>query len=224
MAALASSTPTTPKLAGTLGYTLWMASMIGMFAWLVAGWAAIVLAGEALRVVKRRRGPSRRGRPRSRRLPAAARGIALLAAAALLAIAAAGSAAYDQPDEHDFEFGTLARLNAGLAAVPRGHAVYLAARLDGILTPLRPEITFALRRRGVQALGVGAYLRLGLWYERYAHPYDYVLWLYDHGRNPLPGARVIAVAHVRVNGRPHTVKLLMAPARRRTVVRARGAR
>jgi hypothetical protein len=43
--ATASATPTKRMLAETLGYTLWSASTVGMFAWLIALWAVVVLSG-----------------------------------------------------------------------------------------------------------------------------------------------------------------------------------
>jgi hypothetical protein len=133
-------------------------------------------------------------------------------AIAALAFVAVSSAAHGRPDEHRHQFAAVKALNAGLAAVPAGHSVFLAARLDPIVTPLRPELTFALRRRGVRALGVGAYLRLGKWYERYAHPYDYVLWLLDRPGRRLPGGRTIARASVRLEGKTYRVSLVLAPA------------
>ena len=43
---IANATPSTPRfLAETLGYTLWSATIVGMFIWLIALWAAVVLSG-----------------------------------------------------------------------------------------------------------------------------------------------------------------------------------
>jgi len=207
---LASATPSAPLLSATLGYTLWSATAIGMFVWLMAGWSAFALSG-ASRLLARG-GSALISEARSR---APVRGLApALAAMAILALAAAAGgvgAASGTPDEHTFEFKALATINSRLGAVPRGHTVYLAAVLDGIITPLRPEITFDLRRRGVRALGTGAFVRLGRWYEKSEHPYDYVVWIYDHGRSPIKGARVIARAELPGVGSRHAITVVMAP-------------
>ena len=189
-------TPTGRILGGTLGYTLWSASIAGVFAWLVAGWSAIVLLAPLARSA---------GLPHRPALGAPA----LAAGAACLLVAGWYGAAREQRDEHRFEFAAVKRLDAGLAAVPRGSVVNLTARLDGVITPLRPELTYALRTRGVRALGTGAYLRLGHWYERGGRRTDYVLRIYDRGR---PQGRVIATASLRVHGRVYRVGLLLAPA------------
>ncbi len=210
-AALTASTPTGRMLGGTLAYTLWTASIVGAFVWLVAAWSAVVLGAATLRA-------ARHGAP----LPRGGR-LALAAAvlgAAGVALAAAYGSSHEQRDEHRFEFAAIERLNDGLAAIPRGSVVNLAARLDGIVTPVRPELTYALRRRGVRALGTGAFLRLGHWYELEGRRFDYVLWLYDRAPPPVPGGRVIATASL-VAGRPRTLGLLLAPAPPRPGGRAR---
>ena len=212
---IASATPTKRMLAETLGYTLWSATTVGMFVWLMALWAAVVLSGADTLLARGASGLARRAgrRPVAGRAigPALAGAVAL----ALAALAGGAGARAGQPDEHAFEFAALKTINARLGAVPRGHSVYLNARLDGLITPLRPELTYDLRRRGVRALGVGAYLRTGHWYERAEHPYDYVVWVYDNRRLPVPGARVIAVAHIRSGGRWHTVEVAISRVRPR---------
>jgi len=210
---VADATPSTPHfLAETLGYTLWSATAIGMFTWLMALWALLVLSGLAPRLS--RAGEALRERIGSSRAGGRRRSLALAALAALALAAAGGAAgaAAGEPDEHAFEFAALREINARLGAVPRGHTVLLNAKLDGLITPLRPELTYELRRRGVRALGVGAYLRTGHWYERAEHSYDYVVWVYDNRRLPAPGARVIAVAHIAKKGREHTVEVAISPA------------
>jgi hypothetical protein len=205
IAAGTASTPTGRILGGTLAYTLWTSSIVGAFTWLVAVWSAVVLASSLLR------GPRRAPAARTR-APAWLRPAALGLAACAAAVAVWFGTTGQQPDEHIFEFPAVHQLNAGLAAVPRGSVVNLAARLDGIVTPLRPELTYALRRRGVRALGEGAYLRLGRWYELLGRRYRYVLWLYDRSPPKIPGGRVIATARLRAIGRERTLGLLLAPA------------
>jgi hypothetical protein len=208
---IANATPSTPRfLAETLGYTLWSATTVGMFVWLIALWSAVVLSGAEGLAGRGLAALAERMRPRP-----AARALALaLAALGVLALAGAAGAvgaAAGGPDEHAFEFTALKELNARLGAVPRGHSVFLNARLDGLITPLRPELTYDLRRRGVRALGNGAYLRTGHWYERAEHPYDYIVWVYDDNRLPAaPGARVIATGRIRSGGRWHTVTVALS--------------
>ncbi|HEV2982455.1 MAG TPA: hypothetical protein VGX51_13590, partial [Solirubrobacteraceae bacterium] len=225
---IASATPTKRMLAETLGYTLWSATTVGMFAWLIALWALVVLTGfdrllaDALAPRGARSGSAPRG---TRRTPQRALPALLAGAAALVFAGAAGAAgaAAGRPDEHAFEFAAITALNSRLGAVPRGHSVYLNARLDGLITPLRPELTYDLRRRGVRALGVGAYLRTGHWYELREHPYDYVVWVYDDGRPPVAGARVIASGHITSGGRRHTVEVAISPVTPKPARRPRGA-
>jgi hypothetical protein len=169
----------------------------------VAGWSAVVLAAAALR--------SRRALGAARAHPALA-APALTAGIAALALAAAYGASNEQRDEHRFEFAAVRRLDAGLTALPRGSVVKLVAHLDGVLTPLRPELTYALRRRGVRALGTGAYLRLGHWYELAGRPYEHVLLLYDGAPPHIPGGREIARARLRVRGRTWRLGLVEGPA------------
>ena len=207
---IAKATPTSHLLSGTLGYTLWSATTVGMFVWLIALWTAVVLSGAEAWFARARTSLLRRAPVRSapRRAGTA---LAALLVLALAGLAGGVGAAAGTPDEHAFEFPALKTINSRLGAVPRGHSVFLNARLDGLITPLRPEITYDLRRRGVRALGNGAYLRTGHWYERAEHPYDYVVWVYDNNRLPVRGARVIAVASIDSGGRRHAVTVAISP-------------
>ncbi len=248
---VASATPTGRILGGTLAYTLWSASIVGMFAWLIAAWSAVVLAAEALgsRVPSRaRRSPapaapdgatavtpsegataaaSREGAtaaappdgaaasaptpgaaPRGRRLAAA---LALAAGIAAVAAASVYGSRDEQPDEHRYEFAAIKALDAGVQKIRPGSVVYLTARLDDVTTPLRPHLTFSLRRHGVRALGTGAYIRLGRWYELEGRRYDNQLILFhEHPPKGVSG-KVLATGRLRFNGRLHTVGLLLAP-------------
>jgi hypothetical protein len=214
--AIAKATPTSHLLSATLGYTLWSATTVGMFVWLMALWTAVVLSGADALLARARASllERARGRPAVRALGLALGAVAVLV---LAGIAGAMGAAAGRGDEHAFEFPALKTINSRLGAVPAGHSVFLDARLDGLITPLRPEITYDLRRRGVRALGNGAYLRTGHWYERAEHPYDYVVWVYDNNRLPAPGARVIAVASIESGGRRHAVDVAISPVRPRSV-------
>jgi hypothetical protein len=210
--ATASATPTKRMLAETLGYTLWSASTVGMFTWLVALWAAVVLSRADLLLARAARELARSAGARPAVWRAASGALAGLLALALAGLAGGVGAAAGRGDEHAFEFAALKTLNSRLGAVPRGHSVFLNARLDGLITPLRPALTYDLRRRGVRALGVGAHYRTGYWYELSRHPYDYIVWVYDSRRLPVAGARVIAVAHITTGGRRHAVEVALSRA------------
>jgi hypothetical protein len=213
---IANATPSTPRfLAETLGYTLWSASTVGMFVWLIALFSAVVLSGAGAWARRAWLGAWGRSRTASASGRAIATALTGAVAVALAALAGIAGAAAGTADEHAFEFAALKTINARLGAVPRGHSVYLNAKLDGLITPLRPELTYDLRRRGVRPLGSGAYLRTGHWYELSEHPYDYIVWVYDYGHLPVVGAKVIAVAHITSGGRRHTVEVAIsrAPAR-----------
>jgi hypothetical protein len=213
---IAKATPTSHLLSATLGYTLWSATTVGMFVWLMALWTAVVLSGAGALLARARASllGVARTRPATRALGLALGAVVLLALAGL---AGGVGAAAGTADEHAFEFPTLKTINSRLGAVPAGHSVFLNARLDGLITPLRPEITYDLRRRGVRALGVGAYLRTGHWYERAEHRYDYVVWVYDNNRLPVSGARVIAVAGIESGGRRHAIDVAISPVRPRSL-------
>lgn len=206
---IANATPAHPQfVAETVSYTLWSASVAGLLVWLIVVWSAIVLSGLEALIARAWRSLVRRLTP----APAiGARGLAALGAVALAALAGSSGASGDQPDEHAFEFRALGQINSRLGAVPSGRSVYLRARLDAVITPLRPEIAYDLRRRGVRALGTGAFYRTGYWYERADHRYSYDLWIYDNGRPPVPGARQVASARIHTLGRWFTVALALAP-------------
>jgi len=258
--AVASATPTGRILGGTLAYTLWMASVIGVFVWLLAGFTAVVLAHEAIRALAARRrrpapaaahaaeedGPEAdaaridgepaaerdapapgggqpaadppvpaAGEPARERPNAPRRRRALVAFAVALGVvgvaaAAVYGASHQKPDEHDYEFAAVKALDAGVQKIAPGSVVYLTTRLDEVTTPLRPNLTFALRRHDVRALGTGAYVRLGYWYELKRRRFDHQLVLFDDHPPKTPAGTVIATGQLRFQGRVHTVGLLLA--------------
>ena len=210
--AVASATPTGRILGGTLAYTLWSASIIGMFAWLMAAYSAVVLGREALALTSERRSreqPAPRATPvQSRRRPVTA--IALVLAVAAVAAASLYGSSEEQPDEHLNQFAAIKAVDAGVQKIRPGSVVYLTARLDDVTTPIRPHLTFSLRRHGVRALGTGAYIRLGRWYELEGRRYDNQLILFhEHPPKGVAGT-VLATGRLRFNGRIHTVGLLLA--------------
>jgi hypothetical protein len=221
--AVASATPTGRILGGTLAYTLWMASVIGVFVWLLAAFCAFALGREALRALAARRRSERDAapaggepgmrpagsntQPRLRRALVTfgiALGVAGVAAAALY------GTSHQKPDEHDYEFAAVKALDAGVQKIAPGSTVYLTTRLDEVTTPLRPNLTFALRRHGVRALGTGAHVRLGYWYELEDRRFDHQLVLFDEHPPKTPAGTVITTTKLRFQGRVHTVGLLLA--------------
>ena len=235
--AVASATPTGRILGGTLAYTLWSASIIGMFAWLMAAYSAVVLGREAFTLTSEHRsraqpasGASPEGgatapaapddarspeRPPSTATPVHSRRRLLTAIALGLGIAGVAAASVygsseEQPDEHLNQFAAIKALDAGVQKIRPGSVVYLTARLDDVTTPIRPHLTFSLRRHGVRALGTGAYIRLGRWYELEGRRYDNQLILFhEHPPKGVAGT-VLATGRLRFNGRMHTVGLLLA--------------
>jgi hypothetical protein len=227
--AVASATPTGRILGGTLAYTLWSASIIGMFAWLMAAYSAVVLGGEALRsrAWSRRRkaqdapaaapdgaappdGDAPATSPPATRRHRVVAAVALAAGIAGVAAASVYGSSEEQPDEHLNQFPAIKALDRGVQKIRPGSVVYLTARLDDVTTPIRPHLTFSLRRHGVRALGTGAYIRLGRWYELEGRRYDNQLILFhEHPPKGVAGT-VLATGRLRFNGRMHTVGLLLA--------------
>src|SRR5207245_1054923 len=93
-------TPSTPHfLSETLGYTLWSATTIGMFAWLVTLRTLVVLSGAEAWISRALTAFVRTTRTSARRIAVAAGALGTVAAAAL---AGAVGAAAGSPDEHAF--------------------------------------------------------------------------------------------------------------------------
>src|SRR5205085_2274039 len=102
--ATASATPKERMLAETLGYTLWSATTIGMFTWLVALWAAVVLSGADALLAGAWRALARRARRPQSTWRTLGRALAAGVALALAGLAGGVGARSGMPDEHAFEF------------------------------------------------------------------------------------------------------------------------
>ena len=190
LAAVAADTPTVPRLAATLGYTLWWASPAGMWVWLLIAFAAVALGPGALRHV---------------RAPALTWVLALGALTAGAAVSAAAG-----PDQHAGEYAALGTLTRSLnRSVPRDKTVLIAGTLAPSTIIARPTITWALRRHGDRVLGSGELQRLGDYYEYRGQRYDYILYAYDSPRAAVPpGARSV----IRLPWSGHTIVVSLAPA------------
>ncbi len=171
VAAIASATPTSRLLSGTVAYTLWLASPVGMFAWVVLAWMPIGLL-------------ARRGLPRGLN-PMLASG----AAFAVVAIIATAVAAAQRPDEHLAEYRPLGTLFASLnRAIPTGRTVRLIGSLDNTTFRFKMAARYALVRRGIHPLSPGTDARLGSWYQLRHRRYDCTVYVEDGRAGPDRGA------------------------------------
>jgi hypothetical protein len=206
--------PATQLLAETLGYTLWWASELGFWVWLVLAWAMWLGAAAATRrAVSRWRprsartsagqsGPPRRGsRALSPALPAGARPVAVAVAslAGLVGVAAVGSAvaATEKPDTHVYDYAGIKATAAAIErAVPPGQRVsYRFGPLDTATQPMEPAIRFLLVRHGDRVFAKGSFDRLGTYYEPDGRPVRWVVDLADGTRRRLP--RMTLVSRIR---------------------------
>jgi hypothetical protein len=198
VAAIASATPTTRLLSATLGYTLWLASPAGMFAWAVLAWAPIALLLERGTLLER-------GLPRWL-TPA------LASAAALggVAIAATAVVAAQRPDEHLREYRPLGALFASLdRSIPAGRTVRLIGSLDNETFRFKMAARYALVRRGIRPLSPGTDTRLGSWYELRRRRYDCTVYVEDGHARPSRGA--VPIAGILYD-RSHPLSVWVAPA------------
>jgi hypothetical protein len=175
VATIASATPTTRLLSATLGYTMWLASPAGMFAWVVLAWAPIALLVGL-------------GLP-GWLTPT----LASAAAFGALAIGAADVAAAERPDEHLPEYRPLGALFASLdRTIPKGRTVRLIGSLDNATFRFKMAARYALVRRGIRPLSPGTDTRLGSWYELRGRRYDCTVYVEDGNAHPSRGAVSIA--------------------------------
>src|SRR5207302_7238679 len=101
-------------LAETLGYTMWSATTVGMFVWLMTLWSGVVLSGADKWLARGTRALAERSRWRTEEWRSLSGTLAGLAALALAALAGGVGAAAGQPDEHAFEFAALGTINSRL--------------------------------------------------------------------------------------------------------------
>lgn len=214
LAAVAAQTPVPRVLSGTLGYTMWWGSQVGMWVWLIAAWSAwlgLVAGARALA-----------GRLSWR--PFGARGRSALAlATVVVSLAAAGGtvaagavvARGEKPDEHVALYRPIAVLGARLTGMfHAGQTVALNGRLDVSPMPIKPALRYLLVRHGVRTLSPGADVRLGSYYDLDRRPYDAALYVSDRLGPPAPRTRLIARARYVDGWGPWTVSVWRGPGRR----------
>ncbi len=191
MAAVAAATPTPRLLSATLGYTMWLGSPVGMFAWLILAWSPIAIMGR--RVLPRSLSP----------VLVSATGVGVVA------LAAAAVAAAQRPDEHLHEYRPLGAMSAALdRGVPGGRTVLLLGSLGNSTFRFKMAARFALVRRGIRPLSPGTDTRLGSWYQLDHHRFDCTVYVEDgHAR---PDARAAMIAGVTDAG--HPVSVWVSPA------------
>jgi len=194
----AASNPTSPLLAGTLGYTMWWGSELGFFVWLVLAWALWLGLSTMLRPRVRRalHGRSWRTARRGRVAALGAASAACLGATIGAGVAVAGT---QRADSHVYEYGPTRVLAAALArAIPSATTIdYLTlGRLPLGTQPMEPAIRFFLVRHGDRVLAPGSLRRLGAYYELYNRPYRWEVLLVN---GPGRVHRMTLVARVRVS-------------------------
>jgi len=198
----AANTPVTPLLAGTLGYTLWWGSQLGLFAYLVIGWSACLALVWLARLV----GP-RLLALAHREVPAMPRPV-VIAAATLVAIAGIAATAdvgravanQERSDSHFPLYAPTTALGSALvAALPRRQSIdWLQGPLDLATQPIEPPLRFWLVKHGDRPLANGSLQRLGTYYMLLNRPYAYVAYVAGghHSHPPPRSLRLHLVASV----------------------------
>jgi hypothetical protein len=207
LGAVASSTPTIPVAAATLGYTMWWGSVCGMAVWLALAWSAWVgllwLLGRTVGGGSRLRGAAG---------PGLGTGLAiapvLLSLAGLGATVAVGQAvaAVEKPDEHLALYRPTRIIASRLERLlPAGSTILMEGRLDSATMPIKPAVRYFLVTSDIRVLALGSYLRLGTWYELYHRPYREAVYLSDSLRPPVKGAELVASASFFEYRHRHTI-------------------
>jgi hypothetical protein len=198
----AASNPSVRVLAETLGYTMWWGSELGLWVWLILGWALwLGLVGAlwqpALRVLQRRL-PVGWSTPRSQ----ARRFLAVLASLVNLGgVIALGDAVADdaKPDSHVYDYRPIREVAASIERLipPRQTIEYHTGSLDLATQPIEPAIRFLLVRHGDRVLARGSTPRLGPYYELYNRPVRWTVYLLDGTR---PQRHMRLASRIRFTG------------------------
>jgi hypothetical protein len=199
LATVTARSPTEHNLFSTIGYTLWWASVAGMFAWVMLGWAAIGLVRPRWRLDALR--------------PA-------LLAAGIAAVAAVGVAvaASERPDPRHRNYRPIGRvLERVRDAVPPGPTVRVEgpSPAEGLASAAETDvvaaIAYELRRRRVD-LVTDDVIGIGHRYDPGPHPYSRVVRVEPERPGSPPRGRVIARAVLPDASRPgHAVVVTLGP-------------
>jgi len=229
LAADAANTPADPLLSGTLGYTMWWGSEVGLWVWLVLAWSVFVVLARVgrftlLPVLARLAGSLPVRRPRA--LGAARRASVVAGIVATLAVASA-VAGTQRRDSHAREYLPTATIGRALVtAIPAHRTIdYELGSLDLATQPIEPAVRFWLVAHGDRPLADGSLPRLGNYYQLGDRHYDWIVLLTD-GTAPHRPLRLLARVRFRDQSGSHTLSAWVgrAPSRRpKTARRARGA-
>lgn len=207
----AASNPSDRLLSGTLAYTMWWGSELGLWVWLTLAWAVWLGLGAFLR--RFAHGSIRRLRARtsvaSRRVAVALASLAGLGGVAAIGLAVAADA---RPDTHGYEYASIRRMASAIErAIPPGQTIaFHLGPLDGGTQPMEPALRFLLVRHGDRPLADGSLPRLGDYYVQDDRPVRWILLLTDAHRAQR-GMRL--VSRVRFDG-PRGAEQLSAWVRR----------
>lgn len=218
LAADAANTPMAPLLAGTLGYTMWWGSQLGLWVWLVVGWSiwcALVwlarLSWSRLLAMAHRSTPTLPGR------------VAVSATIALVIAGVVGTAGVgravanaERPDSHVREYKPTTTIGRALvAALPQRRALdYELGPLDLATQPIEPAIRFWLVKHGDRPLADGSLPRLGPYYQLDHRHYTWIVYL-GNGTARHPRLRLVARVHFHDQWGAETLSAWVGRARAR---------
>lgn len=175
LATFTAVTPNNGKLFAVITYTLWWASPVGMFCWLVLGWGALVLA-----------------RPHLRKPPRTAPTIATAVALLGLTAAAVAVSAAEQPERIERAFAPAHRLFSRVRnELPEGHTFLITGSITELGNDFQAGLAYALRadgRRFVASTLPG----IGSRYDASRRSHDLVLSVLEAPPRLPPGSRVLA--------------------------------
>jgi hypothetical protein len=204
----AANTPAAPLLAGTLGYTMWWGSQLGLWVWLVVAWSIYCALSWAARLAwPRLVARTKREAPRlSQRVGVAM--TVLAAAAGIAATAGVGDAVAntERPDSHVREYDPTTTIGQALvSAIAPGQAIdYRLGQLDLATQPIEPAIRFWLVKHGDRPLADGSLPRLGPYYQLDHRRYSWIVYL-GNGVARHPHLRLVARVHFRDQWGPETL-------------------
>ncbi|MGA2470142.1 MAG: hypothetical protein ABSG64_05580 [Solirubrobacteraceae bacterium] len=209
LGANAANTPVAPLLAGTLGYTMWWGSQLGLWVWLILAWSLYcLLAGLVRNAAWPRLAP--RLSASTLRLPR----FAPLLAATLATLAGLGAtvavgqavAAKERPDSHAKEYAPIAEVGRALDAAIAPHQTidYRLGALDTATQPMEPALRFVLELHGDRVLAVGSFPRLGPYYELYDRRYDWIVYITANPASHPRHMRLVVRVHFRDRWGPET--------------------
>jgi hypothetical protein len=194
----AANTPVVPLLAGTLGYTLWWGSELGLWVWLVVAWSLSCVLGWLARLAwPRLLAATQRSKPRLPGAVTVSATIALLLAG-VLGTAGVGRAVAnaERRDSHVREYAPTTKIGRALvAALPPRRAIdYELGPLDLATQPIEPAIRFWLVKHGDRPLANGSLPRLGPFYQLDHRHYTWIVYL-GNGTARHPPLRLVARVH-----------------------------